>query len=218
LGLSIVVGLMPELRGNNEALLKVRRDFVTINKLLKLEGLPYHHEPALTTSWSWDLVSYDGLYALKRFAASIWSGIEVPASKVNYRRDDAIIELYLNQLGKRNWKELPLPFFHLICHSDCEGYYVPIDFRHVIYSRPKFVLPGAMLGSVQQLLHECEILASILHIPRKLDPESDVVWSAIKRRKMGKGWRRYPLETHSCLQLMAACRRSLKKRAALAFT
>jgi hypothetical protein len=48
---------------------------------------------------------------------------------------------------------------HLIVHADTAGYYVPIDFKDVLYDAP-----GDMLGSSQRLLAELRQLAPYLGI------------------------------------------------------
>jgi hypothetical protein len=45
---------------------------------------------------------------------------------------------------------------HLVCHSDSEGFYVPIDFEEVIFDTN---LPGRLLGSSVRLLDELRALA-----------------------------------------------------------
>ncbi|MCA8972491.1 MAG: hypothetical protein KDC95_22070 [Planctomycetes bacterium] len=50
---------------------------------------------------------------------------------------------------------------HLLCHSDCEGMYVPIDFAEPIFDED---LPGVLLGSSHALLRELHSLASHIGI------------------------------------------------------
>ncbi len=66
---------------------------------------------------------------------------------------------------------------HLICHSDCEGYYVPIDFPEPLYDDGD-ELVGGILGSSQRALAEVILAAPLLGIeledgkPMKTDVET----------------------------------------------
>ena len=55
---------------------------------------------------------------------------------------------------------------HLVCHSDAEGFYVPVDFDEVLYSEPDGdeQLAGGMLGSSYRLLDELVLVAPALGI------------------------------------------------------
>lgn len=53
-------------------------------------------------------------------------------------------------------------FDHLIVYSDCEGFYLPQDFKHVLFATEQTEVPGAIVGSVPRLLSECDRLARIL--------------------------------------------------------
>jgi hypothetical protein len=69
------------------------------------------------------------------------------------------------------------PFDHLIYHSDCEGYYVPVDFAQVIADDS---LPGGYLGSSVRLLAETRRIASALGLPEDLDADSEEVLGAYR--------------------------------------
>jgi hypothetical protein len=66
---------------------------------------------------------------------------------------------------------------HLICHSDTEGFYVPIDFPEPLYDDTD-ELVGGMLGSSQRALEEVLLAAPLLGIdlvdgkPSKVDIDS----------------------------------------------
>jgi hypothetical protein len=53
---------------------------------------------------------------------------------------------------------------HLVCHSDAEGYYVPVDFADVLYPDEALGLTGGMVGSSYALLRELLIIAPGLGI------------------------------------------------------
>ncbi len=54
--------------------------------------------------------------------------------------------------------------FHLLVHSDAEGFYVPVDFDEVIFDSEELGLAGDMLGSSVRLLHELLAVAAPLQI------------------------------------------------------
>jgi hypothetical protein len=53
---------------------------------------------------------------------------------------------------------------HLLCHSDCEGFYVPVDFGDVIFDNDDRGLAGAMLGSSVRLMAELVEVAPAIGI------------------------------------------------------
>jgi len=53
---------------------------------------------------------------------------------------------------------------HLIVHSDREGWYVPVDFPHVLYAARGGSLPGSILSSSQRLLGELRAIAPWLGV------------------------------------------------------
>jgi hypothetical protein len=59
---------------------------------------------------------------------------------------------------------------HIICHSDVEGFYVPIDFRDPIYDDRIW---GEWLGSSQRALAELVLAAPLLGIPLRKGRLSD---------------------------------------------
>ncbi|MES9621145.1 hypothetical protein ACPCBX_06145 [Streptomyces tuirus] len=110
----------------------------------------------------------------------------------------------------------PGPFDHLIHHSDCEGYYVPVDFTHVIVDKRA---PGGYLGSSVRLLLEARRLAEALGLPEDLDPHSEEVFEAAEAEEpASEGWQRYGVESYVCLQLLQAAKLSIATGAAIAFT
>jgi hypothetical protein len=72
---------------------------------------------------------------------------------------------------------------HIICHSDCQGFYVPIDFPEPLYddlpdSDPG-VTRGGILGSSQGGLRELLLAAPLLDIPLRGGRLSDKAARAI---------------------------------------
>jgi hypothetical protein len=75
-----------------------------------------------------------------------------------------------------------------------------------------------MIGSAPRLLVECEYLAKALGIPSTVEAESEEVIEAAESQGKGEGWRRYGIESFSCLQLIEACRHSVASGAAVTFS
>ena len=128
--------------------------------------------------------------------------------------------------------DLP-PFSHLVCHSDSEGFYVPIDF-------PAPLLPKEWsedfdtlwpLGSVQRLDGELDQLLGILEIPddrvfgdlgtaEKTTPLEDELWALLDgqtHQAEGPLWKAQPIAAHSALILKRACREAMRTGAAITF-
>lgn len=54
---------------------------------------------------------------------------------------------------------------HLLCHSDCEGFYLPVDFEVVLIdSQDQDRIPGGLLGSSYRLRDELLAIAPALGI------------------------------------------------------
>ncbi len=110
-------------------------------------------------------------------------------------------------------REAGSAYDHLIHHSDCEGFYVPVDFAAVFYDKE---ITGGWVGSSQRLLEECRGIAARLGLPEDLDPWGDEVSAAVEADTEGaEGWRRYGVESFTCLQVMAAARHSIGTGAAI---
>jgi hypothetical protein len=138
----------------------LRRDLKRLNKFLVKNGLPEHHEPETLPAFRYrgSLVSFPYSYthhlrravAYARHAPKKFAKID---RSQNPAHDPLIIDelsIYLN--------------CHLICHSDCEGYYVPIDFPEPLFAEPEDKIPGSLLGSSQRLLAELIAAAPFLGI------------------------------------------------------
>ncbi|MFF5229789.1 hypothetical protein [Dactylosporangium sp. NPDC000521] len=109
----------------------------------------------------------------------------------------------------------PGPFDHLIHHSDCEGFYVPVEFGHVIVDEN---VAGGYLGSSVRLLEEVRRIARALDLPEDLDPHSDEVFEATDGDEPATGgWQRYGVESYVSLQLLRAAKLSVATGSAIAF-
>jgi hypothetical protein len=109
-------------------------------------------------------------------------------------------------------------FDHLLHHSDAEGFYLPIDFADVLYPSEELEIAGGMVGSSIRLLAECQCITQVLAIPAELDENSDELWEAAEAQ--GESdilWKRFGVESFSCVGLIYACRKSIETGAAVVF-
>jgi hypothetical protein len=106
-----------------------------------------------------------------------------------------------------------------LVRSPCEGYYVPINFYEPLFlDGALFNQLGGPIGSTQGLLSDCEVVARMIGLPTDLDPDSKCFRDATANAdKLGLGWWRYATESSRCLQLIAACRKSLEWGAVIVF-
>lgn len=103
---------------------------------------------------------------------------------------------------------------HLLCHSDAEGYFVPVDFEDVLYDG---ALPGGMLGSSQRLHAELVELAPTLGIEVV---DGDVTARAIAELLLAEGAdapAAFSGERAAWFQLFEATRLSIAHRAVIFF-
>ncbi|MGZ3424514.1 MAG: hypothetical protein ACXVEE_42030, partial [Polyangiales bacterium] len=103
--------------------------------------------------------------------------------------------------------------FHLLVHSDCEGYYVPVDFAEVVFDDE---LPGGMLGSSQRLMRELVEVAPALGITLENGTLSDAETRRINKIAETDG----PLyrELLAWIALYEAARISIRDRCTIVFT
>ncbi|HEV3469338.1 MAG TPA: hypothetical protein VG148_08460 [Pyrinomonadaceae bacterium] len=226
MGLTISVGLGTVLReeGEEEAVERLEEEFEVVNDLLESFGLPPHREPyelEAQQTVSFDMYGYSALHRLRRLAAHLALGEELPPPGDEEAADDPALQDYY-QLFDENMLEGKaggMRFQHLIIHSDAEGFYLPIDFDEVIVADPSLGVPGDMVGSSHRLLEECLELARALELPDDLDPEGEEVGRALDAGGEGElRWQRYGVESHTCLALIAACRAAAETGAAVVFS
>ena len=210
MGLNVVVGILVD--AEDDAADHFGCDFAVIRELLDMAGAGQWNEPDLAEGddLEGDMWGYSGLHALRRVAVHLAATGTLPrpleASKAT---DDPLL--------KKAYAALPGdpagPFDHLIYHSDCEGYYVPVDFGQVIVDES---VAGGYLGSSVRLLAETRRIATALGLPEDLDPDSEEVFSATDADAAG-GWQRYGIESYVCLRLIQTAKHSIATGAAIAF-
>lgn len=208
MGLSISVGILADLQENDpEMAEEVAKEFDLINALLAKHGLPRHVEPREMVTWS-DPVKlcgfpYSWIHYLRRYAAHRQAFPDrVPP--ILPPRQEATTDPILAQIAS--------PKSHLMWHSDCEGFYVPIDFAEVIESDR---ISGGMLGSSQRLLAELRPLGA----PLGFTLDHDIVPKAQIQDTITAMEKESPLfiERTTWLMLFDAAKFSVAFKAAIVF-
>ncbi|MEU9315038.1 hypothetical protein [Streptomyces sp. NPDC048295] len=215
MGLSIVVGVLVDAE-DDDYTETVRADFIAIGELLARGGARQWTEPDLDKKEGaeFEAWGYSGLHTVRRLAVHLAAGGCLPEPLDGSRR--ATEDPLLGKVYEALPSDPPGPFDHLVHHSDCEGYYVPVDFAQVIVDEK---VRGGYLGSSVRLLEEVRRLAGALGLPEDLDPYSEEVFEAADAEKPAtEGWQRYGIESYICLQLLHAAKLSISTGAAIAFT
>jgi hypothetical protein len=213
MGLTIVVGILAGTEDEDAG--HVRAHFAVIRELLDRAGAGQWAEPELNERdiLEGDMWGYSGLHTVRRVAVHLAAAgtLPDPLAQAHKAADDPL----LTKAYAKFPAEPAGPFDHLIHHSDCEGYYVPVDFEQVIVDDR---LAGGYLGSSMCLLAETRRIAGALGLPEDLDPDSAEIlgaWDA--KTPAAEGWRRYRVESYGCLRLIHAAKHSIATGAAIAF-
>ena len=194
-----------------------------INGVLESFGLTPHHEPFDVEDESTlecEMIGYSGLHYLRRVAAYLALGKELPPPGDDGAASDPVLSDYYRifDASFARGQATGIPFQHLIVHGDAEGYYLPVEFDDVILPDASLEIAGGMLGSSHALLRECRELAQMLELPADLSFEDDAVWQAVESQGEGESkWERYGIESYTCLALMKACEASVATGAAVVF-
>lgn len=196
---------------------KMREDLEYINTLLAAEGLPTHHEPEHfegfaegerpRTRASLNSFPYSWLHYLRRFGAHIMRDprwVPYPVEPGEDPADDRVLRQLYRQLRS-----------HLLCHSDSEGYYLPIDFNEIFFD-PKHKIRGGALGSSIRLREELLLLTDALEI--EVDAEGNLEDEYTKelaaQRPTGAP---FAIERLVWLSLYEASRLSIEYKTAITF-
>jgi hypothetical protein len=161
MGLSIGVGALTS--KDKEGVAYYRDCFNEVNRLLKSNELPEHKEPARLPRMDRRRRSvigqpYGDLHHLRRAVAyAMRRRRKLPDFGEAEPTEDEMYDRVLNSFGS-----------HVICHSNCEGFYVPIDFKEPLYDDLKDSDPhcivGGILGSSQGAMRELVKVAPLLGI------------------------------------------------------
>lgn len=212
MGLAVSVGSLADLNANDPEGAEWLRDALSrVNALLAENNHPAHTEPedlpALQSRAALESYPYSFLHYLRRFAAHAsehpnWTPKPFPKSEDP--ADDPVVERAAAMFDS-----------HLLCHSDCEGFYVPIEFDSPLFSLGKDPVPGGMLGSSQGLMRELVAIAPFLGITLQgnslSDAEAERINSGLEHE--GPFW----IESSVWLSLFEAARLSIEHRTAISF-
>lgn len=240
MGLVVTVGILADLLENDEEGAKLLLDqLFDVNKALGEANFQEHTEPRDCKFWEAEGYGYSGLHALREVAGMVWRGIPIPTNMIitgKVALNDALLfnailphvsreepRGFLTRFFNKKTAVENLSFCHLVCHSDAEGCYVPIDF-------PMPLTPSVMnkdvasifpVGSVQQLKSEIDRLAEVLELPSDMTSEDEEWWDILDDGTSPVGcpmWRSQPIASYSAIILREACDVSLKSGAAIFFT
>ncbi|MBF6348773.1 hypothetical protein IU448_07035 [Nocardia flavorosea] len=162
-------------RNDAEHLGALRAELRALNELLAEEGLPAHEEPQhCGTSPARDRtgsVPYSFVHYLRRAYACAHEypdrSLE-PVAPGDDPSDDPAVDALTFLFDS-----------HLLCHSDCEGYYLPVEFDDILFPDDELGIPGGMVGSSVVLLRELVYVAPYLGIA--LDDEGELSDNEIDR-------------------------------------
>lgn len=135
----------------------IRGDLREVNRLLKKHKLPAHDEPELLPKMRnrarLRSFPYSWLHYLRRAVAFARQAPKefTPAPDEFDPVTDERIDRELSVLMGS----------HIVCHSDCEGYYVPIDFDEPLGDDK---LVGRLLGSSQAAMRELVQVAPLIGV------------------------------------------------------
>jgi hypothetical protein len=209
MGLGIGVGSLAELIeiGDLESADYLRADFAQINQVLAENGFPPHHEPeSLPAISSRSPPGQLGYSFLPFFVRAIAYARQAPKEFTPVGKEDPAKD-------KRLDRELSVKMdSHIICHSECEGYYVPVDFPNPICDDRVL---GGWLGSSQGALAELVLAAPLLEIPLRKGKLSDKAARVIAEEDEGACpcWR----ERRVWLKFFEAARNSIAFGTAISF-
>lgn len=212
MGLAISVGQLADLTEHDEEGADwFREQLGEINRVLRANRLPEHVEPEvlprLDDRSAEGSFGYSWLHYLRRAVAYSRKAPEQfrPVAAGEKPTEDPLVddELFVDMSS------------HVICHSDCEGYYVPVDFPEPLYDNSGGKLAGGILGSSRPALMELVGAAELLDIHLAGDALSDDEADRINAEEDGA----HPLwiERKCWLTLYEALRLSLEHRTAVVF-
>ena len=155
MSLSVKIGVLARSLEDPEWEKEVRQTLSTINRFLIEAGLSEHNEPVkrpkIQKKCPIEELDYSSLYNIRKAFAHVVAGVELTPRSLDLA--DPAEDPVLLQVAS--------PRYHLLWHSDPDGFYVPVDFPEVLESES---LPGGLLGSSHRLLDGLTRLAPALGI------------------------------------------------------
>lgn len=215
--LKITVGILTRIKnkGDYQGFKYLQSVFSAINQALANEELPTYREPAnLKRTWSVKLkCSY--IHYLRRLAAHISLRNSLPEPSLDDPAADPCYREYLETMGltAMKWR-----FDHLFFHSDCNGFYLPVDFEDVLFPELGLNIPGDMVGSSYRLRDECHRISERLALPLDLRLTPEEFQDGPMRNNSDHLWKKFPVESYVCFILYWASIISIATGAAIVFT
>jgi len=214
MGLSISVGLLAYNHTDKEACAYLSREFKEVNRLLKSNNLPLHKEPAKLPRLDYRNRTvigqpYGNLHHLRRAVAYAIRGYtKLPDFGDADPLEDDMYDRVLDCFES-----------HIICHSDCEGFYVPVDFAQPLYddledSDPKCIV-GGILGSSQGVKRELVQVAPLLGIRLEAGKLSDREFARLDA--LSHAHSSHGTSLHVWLNFFEAARLSIEHNTAIVF-
>ncbi|MEV7176541.1 hypothetical protein [Kitasatospora sp. NPDC093679] len=207
MGLSITVGLLDDLdRHDPEGAAHHARELAVLADALQAKGIDWQEPAPAGTGRAAHSggFPYGYLHHLRRAFVLRRRGAVTPAASTDPEQYDC---------DRGEVEEEALMFSsHLLCHSDCAGYYVPADFDDPVFlPEEAAVAGGGMVGSTGQLLAELRRLAPAIGIcPEAADAAADTGTA-------GAAGGPYEAEQFAWYVLHGACRQSLATGRAIVF-
>ena len=228
MGLDVMVGILPEMEDDPEALEELEAELAELSAALVAAGLPPHEEPREAPEddepWEAQGYGYAGLHALRQVAGLVRRGAPIPRAPRITGEDtpdgEALGEAVHAALTGGG--ALP-PFAHLMQHSDAAGWYVPQDFEAPVppLEDGDFAEDMGWIGSAPRLAAEVAALAAALEIPQDMAPYDERLLAALDAGAPPDGaplWQAQPVATWTAVMLRDACRASMATGAAIVFT
>lgn len=213
MGLELSVGTLSRALGQSPAAaVTLYEEFGRLNRFLKQRDIPEHQEPetlpALANRAAFISMPYLWMHSLRRavaYARNPATRFE-PAHGMEAVTEDPLVVL----------ERTIVRASHIICHSDCDGYFVPIDFEHPLYADDEASLPGLILGSSVRMHAELVMVAPLLGIRL----EGGQLADRDARRLAAEVGEDHPcaIERQTWLTLFELARLSLTYRTAIRFS
>lgn len=209
MGLAITVGMLQNVAGDDEGVAHFRQAFDRLAAALARAGHPGWREPDAVRPRRRPVVDsfpYSFLHYLRRAYVLVLRGR--PVTPVAGRLSAADEQLIAD--------ESTMFDSHLLCHSDTEGYYVPLALGEPLFlDRDERVAGGGMVGSSQALLAELRRVAPALGIA--LGPDGALSDAEATRLYETADDQPFSREWIVWLTLHEACLASLATGAAIVF-
>jgi len=212
MGLAIEVGLYAYLiEHDSEGVEYLENSLSRLNEVLKENGLDEHIEPKKLAGMSnrsrLSGFPYPFLHYLRRYYAHLMVDPDRTPTEVgeNENPADDSVTFEMSSMFSS----------HLLCHSDTGGFYLPLEFKEIIFDDEKKRIEGGMLGSSFELRNELIQIAPKLDI--KVDGYDLSDEEAEKVNTRGESGKKYFREYCVWITLFEAARLSIENKTAICF-